>query len=218
MISEHAVLRDHSWISEGAAPAQETRDTEAVLANFLQAAAERRPQLLQVARRLTNHNDDAEDILQEAFLKAYKALPHFRGEARMSTWLTAIVRNTALEHLRGQRGRIFLSIEYVPGGDNEVVAMDFPDPRHNPEESCERREMDELLRGEVSKLNCGCRQVIERCILQEQPQVEVAHALKLKVATVKARVFRAKRMLRRALLQCDGGWGEMRAGATERPN
>lgn len=212
MITEHAVLRD-PWMDKSAAPAAETRGTEVALADFLQAAAERRPQLLQIARRLTNHNDDAEDVLQEAFLKAYKALPHFRGEARMSTWLTAIVRNTALEHLRGQRGRIFLSIEYVPGGDNEVVAMDFPDPRHNPEESCEQREMEDLLRGEVSKLNRGCRQVIERCILQEQPQLEVAHALKIKVATVKARVFRAKRMLTRALSQYDGNWREERAAS-----
>lgn len=211
MITEHAVLRDKPWMDESAVSANETRASDGVLANFLQAAAERRPQLLQVARRITNHNDDAEDILQEAFLKAYKALPNFRGEAQMSTWLTAIVRNTALEHLRGQRGRIFLSIEYVPGNDNEVVAMDFPDPRHNPEDACEQREMEDLLRGEVDKLNRSCRQVIEKCVLQEQPQLEVANALKIKVATVKARVFRAKRMLNRALTQYDESWRQMRA-------
>jgi RNA polymerase sigma-70 factor (ECF subfamily) len=197
-------MRDSRWMDESVV-------SDGVLANFLQAAAERRPQLLQVARRITNHNDDAEDILQEAFLKAYKALPNFRGEAQMSTWLTAIVRNTALEHLRGQRGRIFLSIEYVSGNDNEVVAMDFPDPRHNPEDACERREMEDLLHGEVDKLNRSCRQVIEKCVLQEQPQLEVANALKIKVATVKARVFRAKRMLNRALTQYDENWRQMRA-------
>jgi len=193
-------------------------DDNAVLAKFLRAAAERRPQLLQVARRITNHNDDAEDVLQEAFLKAYKALPNFRGEAQMSTWLTAIVKNTAREHLRGQRGRIFLSIEYTSGSDKEGFAMDFPDSRHNPEESCERREMETLLRGEVEKLNRGCRQVIERCILQEQPQVEVAEALQIKVATVKARVFRAKRMLNRALSQYENMWRPLTAASVERPN
>ena len=194
------------WFEEGSIPEGETRDYSAVLANFLEATAERRPQLLQVARRITNHNEDAEDILQEAFMKAYRALPNFRGEAKMSTWLTAIVRNTALEHRRGQRGRIFLSIEYTPGGENEVVAMDFADPRHNPEESCERREMERLLRAEVDKLNRGCRQVIERCILQEQPQIEAAEALHVKVATVKARVFRAKRVLSRALARYESNW------------
>jgi len=96
--------------------------------------------------------------------------------------------------------------------------MDFPDPRHNPEESCERREMEDLLRGEVEKLNRACRQVIERCILQEQPQLEVANALKIKVATVKARVFRAKRTLSRALSQYDGTWREMRAANASRAN
>ena len=213
MIIEHAVRREGQWLDDSAAPALEPCDTEVVLANFLQAAAERRPQLLQVARRIMNSPDEAEDILQEAFMKAYKALPNFRGEARMSTWLTAIVRNTALEHLRGQRGRVFLSIEYASGSDNEVVAMELADTRLNPEDACERREMEVLLRKEVDKLNRACRQVIERCILQEQPQSEVAGALRIRVATVKARVFRAKRMLNRALSQYEGGWREMRANA-----
>jgi RNA polymerase sigma-70 factor (ECF subfamily) len=194
------------WFEEQSISGGAPRDYSAVLAKFLEATAERRPQLLQVARRITNHNEDAEDILQEAILKAYRALPNFRGEAKMSTWLTAIVRNTALEHRRGQRGRIFLSIEYTAGADNEVVAMDFPDARHNPEESWECREMEGLLRAEVEKLNRGCRQVIERCIFQEQPQIEVAEALQVKVATVKARVFRAKRVLSRALARYESSW------------
>lgn len=204
---------DNAWLSESQAVG-----SEGVLGTFLQAAEERRPQLLQVARRITNRNEDAEDILQEAFLKAYRALPNFRGEAKMSTWLTAIVKNTAREHLRGQRGRVFLSIEHTTGNDNDFVAMDFPDTRHNPEESCERREMEELLYREVNNLNCGCRQVIERCILQEQPQIEVAGALRIRVATVKARVFRAKRILHRALSQYEGSWSEMRKASAAHTN
>lgn len=208
---------DSPWFEESAPLCAEPRDHNTVLTNFLQAAEERRPQLLQVARRITNHNDDAEDVLQEAFLKAYKALPNFRGEAQMSTWLTAIVKNTAREHLRGKGGRIFLSIEYTAGTDNETVAMDFPDTRRNPEESCEQREIETLLRGEVAKLNRGCRQVIERCMLQEEPQLEVAKALQVKVATVKARVFRAKRILNRALSRYETGWSSMRTANSLRP-
>lgn len=186
---------------------------EGVLDTFLQTTVERRPQLLQVARRITNHNEDAEDILQEAFLKAYKALPNFRGDAKMSTWLTAIVKNTAREHLRGQRGRIFLSIERPGNGDNEVGAMDFPDTRHNPEQSCGQREIESILHSEVQKLNRGCRQVIERCMLQDEAQLDVAQSLHIKVATVKARVFRAKRMLNRALSRHKGVWALHPAGA-----
>ncbi|HEX3892699.1 MAG TPA: RNA polymerase sigma factor [Terracidiphilus sp.] len=194
----------------------EGHDNEHLLATFLQAAENRRPQLLQVARRITNRIEDAEDVLQEAFLKAYRALPRFRGDAQMSTWLTAIVKNTALEHLRGQRGRVFLSIEHTTGSDNEVVSMDFPDARPNPEESCERRETEALLHTEVSKLNRGCRQVIERCVLQEQSQSEVAEALQVRVATIKARVFRAKRSLNVALSQYERSWGEMGTSAAVR--
>lgn len=189
-----------------------------VMAQFLRATAERKPQLLQVARRITNRDEDAEDILQDAFMKAYRALPNFRGEAKMSTWLTAIVRNTALEYRRGQRGRVFLPLEFTAGSDNDVVAMDFPDARPNPEESCERREMEALLHGEVKKLNRACRQVVERCLLQEQPQAEAAKALQLRVATVKARVFRAKRMLGQALTQYERPWRELRAAHAGSPN
>ncbi len=193
-------------------------ELDSVQAKFLRAAAERRPQLLQAARRITNRDEDAEDILQDALLKAYKALPNFRGEAQMSTWLTAIVKNTAREHLRGQRGRVFLSIEYTAGNDNEVVAMDFPDGRPNPEESCRRREMEELLHCEVSKLNRGCRQVIERCMLQEDSQTEVAAALQIRVATVKARVFRAKRILNRALAQYERPWQDLQTASAVHAN
>jgi RNA polymerase sigma-70 factor, ECF subfamily len=193
-------------------------EQDSVQAKFLRAAAERRPQLLQAARRIANRDEDAEDILQDALLKAYKALPNFRGEAQMSTWLTAIVKNTAREHLRGQRGRVFLSIEYTAGNDNEVVAMDFPDGRPNPEESCRRREMEGLLHGEVSKLNRGCRQVIERCMLQEDSQTEVAAALHIRVATVKARVFRAKRMLNRALAQYERPWQNLQTASAVHAN
>lgn len=195
------------WFEEQSTVCGQVCEHSVVLASFLQTTTERRPQLLQVARRITNHNEDAEDILQEAFLKAYKALPNFRGEAKMSTWLTAIVKNTAREHLRSKGNRIFLSIEHTSGADNEMVAMDLPDPGHNPEESCERREIEKILQAEVGKLNRGCRQVIERCIFQEQPQLEVAQALHVKVATVKARVYRAKRMLGRALAQYETSWG-----------
>jgi RNA polymerase sigma-70 factor (ECF subfamily) len=179
---------------------------EGSLAEFLQTAEERRAQLLQVARRITNCSEDAEDIVQEAYLKAYRALPRFRGEALMSTWLTAIVRNTALEYLRGQRGRVLVSIEYVSSEDNDVIEMDLRDPGQNPEEACGRRQIEELVRGEVDGLGAVCRRSIELCILEEMPQIEVADALQISVATVKSRVFRGKRMLRRAISMHTKRW------------
>jgi RNA polymerase sigma-70 factor (ECF subfamily) len=153
------------------------------LREFLETAERRRPQLLRMARRLTQSNEDAEDILQEAFMKAFKALARFRGESQMSSWLGAIVQNTAHEHLRSRRGRVFLSIEYLSKDDGDVVEINLPDARRNPEETCETREMEGILREEVSKLSLVCRRAIEVCALDEEPQADAARALNLTVAT-----------------------------------
>jgi RNA polymerase sigma-70 factor (ECF subfamily) len=176
------------------APTREDRIRE-----FLETAERRRPQLLRMARRLTNSNEDAEDILQEAFMKAYKALANFRGESQMSSWLGAIVQNTAHEHLRSRRNRVFVSIEYLSKQDNEVVEIDLPDPSKNPEELCQTKEMETILREEVNKLGVVCRRALELCVLDERPQLAVASSLSLSVATMKSRVFRGKRILGRAL-------------------
>lgn len=166
---------------------------------FLETAERRRPQLLRMARRLTQSNEDAEDILQEAFLKAFKALARFRGESQMSSWLGAIVQNTAHEHIRSRRGRVFLSIEYLSKDDGEVVDINLPDTRKNPEETWQMLEMENILREEVSKLTFVCRRAIEVCSLDEQPQADAATGLNLSVATMKSRVFRGKRILARSL-------------------
>jgi RNA polymerase sigma-70 factor (ECF subfamily) len=166
---------------------------------FLETAERRRPQLLRMARRLTQCNEDAEDILQEAFMKAFKALSKFRGESQMSSWLGAIVQNTAHEHLRSRRNRVFVSIEYLCKQDNEVVEIDIPDPGRNPEETWQAREMENILREEVGKLGHVCRRAIEMCVLEESPQLAVAGSLNLSVATMKSRVFRGKRILGRSI-------------------
>jgi RNA polymerase sigma-70 factor, ECF subfamily len=172
---------------------------EGRLREFLETAERRRPQLLRMARRLTNSNEDAEDIVQEAFMKAYKALAKFRGESQMSSWLGAIVQNTAHEHLRSRRNRVFVSIEYLSKQDNEVIEIDLPDPRKNPEETWQSKEMEDILRDEVSKLGMVCRRAIELCMLEESPQIEAAQSLNLSVATMKSRVFRGKRILGRTV-------------------
>lgn len=169
------------------------------LREFLETAERRRPQLLRMARRLTDCQEDAEDILQESFMKAFKALARFRGESQMSSWLGAIVQNTAHEHLRSRRNRVFVSIEYLCKKDNEFVEIDLPDPGRNPEETWQSKEIEQLVREEVGKLSFVCRRAIELCVLDESPQLTAASALNLSVATMKSRVFRGKRMLGRAV-------------------
>jgi RNA polymerase sigma-70 factor (ECF subfamily) len=177
---------------------------EARLDTFLQTAEQRRGQLLRIARRMTNCSEDSEDIVQDAFLKAYQALPKFRGESQMSTWLSAIVQNTALEYLRSRKGRAFLPIEYVCKDGSEVVVQDFPDQRDTPEQTCERNEMEDLLHTEIGKLSLGCRRAIELCVIDGRSQRTAAHVLNVRTETVKSRVFRGKRLLHRAVARRAG--------------
>ena len=176
------------------APIREYRVTE-----FLEIAERRRPQLLRMARRMTQCQEDAEDIVQEAFMKAFRALAHFRGEAQMSSWLGAIVQNTAHEHLRSRRSRMFVSVEYLCKDDNEFVEMDLPDPARNPEELWQDKEMETVVRAEVGKLSFVCRRAIELCVLEDRPQLAAASAMNLNVATMKSRVYRGKRLLARSV-------------------
>jgi RNA polymerase sigma-70 factor (ECF subfamily) len=189
---------------------------EGRIQEFLETAERRRPQLLRMARRLTNSNEDAEDIVQEALMKAYKALEKFRGESQMSSWLGAIVQNTAHEHLRSRRNRVFVSIEYLSKQDNEVVEIDLPDPGKNPEETWRSREMEGILREEVSKLGMVCRRAIELCVLDENPQLAAAQSLNLSVATMKSRVFRGKRILERTVSRRLGAQHAAMALGTDR--
>jgi RNA polymerase sigma-70 factor (ECF subfamily) len=168
-----------------------------------------------MARRLAQSNEDAEDILQEALLKAFKALARFRGESQMSSWLGAIVQNTAYEHLRSRRGRVFVSIDCLRKNDNEVFELDLPDPAKSPEDNCERSEMEGILRTEVNKLSFVCRRAIELCILEEHSQPVAASTLNLSVATMKSRVFRAKRLLNKMISRRIGGRRNQKSAVAE---
>ncbi len=172
---------------------------ESKLANFVAAAERRRAHLVRLARRVTPCIEEAEDIVQEALLRAYRSLPRFRGEAQMSTWLQAIVQNAAREWLREQKGRVLLPLERR--GHADCAPFEFPDPGRTPEECCERAEMRRILRSETEKLSAGCRRAVQLCIFEEASQRVAAQELEVSVVAVKARIFTAKRLLREAVRQ-----------------
>ena len=165
----------------------------------MQAAEHYRANLLSLAWRMTNSREDAEDIVQLALTKAFANLSRFRGESQMSTWLHVIVKNAALEFLRNRRGRSFLPLGYVRYSDEDPIAQEIPDPCKNPEEYCRLREMKNIFIAELGELDSECRLTMQLCVLDELPQLEVANTLNIGVNTVKARMFRGKRMMKRAI-------------------
>ncbi|HUN83546.1 MAG TPA: RNA polymerase sigma factor [Terracidiphilus sp.] len=173
----------------------ETSMGDGMLGQFLETVQQRRPQLLRTARRMTMHPEDAEDVLQEALMKAYRALPRFRGDSKMSTWLSAIVQNTAMEHLRSRRSRLFVSIDSFNRSESGAVEFDLPDHGLTPEESCAQGELHRMLYVEVGRLSFSSRRAIELCALNETSQAEAARMLNTSISSVKAGVFRGKRIL-----------------------
>jgi RNA polymerase sigma-70 factor, ECF subfamily len=166
---------------------------------------ERRAQLLWDVQRVTKSSEEAEDIVQEALLRAWRSLQQFRGDAQISTWLRAIVRNTAREWLRNRGSRINVPIGVMHSDEEDFPVLELTDSRPDPEETCARREMEQLLRAEIEGLTLVSRRAIEMCALEEQSLRSAAQALNVNVVTVKSRLFRGRQLLRRSLCERTGG-------------
>ena len=170
------------------------------LAAFTEASERCRGKFLWIATRVTRRTEDAEDIVQTALLKAFENLSRFRGEARMSTWLSVIVLNTAREYRRQRFGKVFVSLDSPPSPNSEGDTLDLPEPLMNPEECFEKLERVKILSAAVERLSSLYRDTLQLCIFEETPYVRVATALKVRVSTVKSRVLRSKRALKVALI------------------
>lgn len=173
--------------------------TDEKLLLFVQEAEQQRGYLKWLAGRMTSGPDDAEDIVQQALLKAFVNLPHFRGDARMKTWLHTIVLNTAREHLRNQKRRVPLQSDMPFESEDGDAYRDLPHPGASPEDFCAQKEMDAILHSEIDVLTPFCKRAVEMCVMRELPYREAAKELKTNVATLKSRVYRAKELLRRAM-------------------
>lgn len=189
----------HAAVSENAVKVCEIGNGKCV--TFAEIAERRRSQLLWLAQRMTNNREEAEDILQEALLKAYKNLGQFRGESQMGTWIAVIVRNTGREWLRRQKRWISLPLEEIRDRDEAPLMLDFADPAENPEQRCARKELSGVMFAEIEALESVCKSALEMCTLDELSHVEAARALGVNVFTIKSRIFHGKRLLKRAVAQ-----------------
>jgi RNA polymerase sigma-70 factor, ECF subfamily len=169
------------------------------VASFVQAAERRRSHYLRLAHRVTPCHQEAEDIVQDALLRAFRNLPQFRGEAQMTTWLQSIVQNAAREWLRERRGVHLIPL--VREQDSENTVFDIPEPSKTPEEHCQNSEMRDILLSEIGNLSSACREALLMCAVKGASQEEAANALEVSVAAIKARMFIARRQLREGLQQ-----------------
>jgi len=155
--------------------------------------------IFSLAQRMTRNREDAEDVVQQSFQKAFIHLKKFEGESLFSTWLTRIAINEALMLLRRRRGTREVPIAESTTEDETAQPLDIPDLGPNPEDSCLQREQERILSAAVNELTPGMRKAIELRELGELSTGETAQVMGLSVGAVKARVFHGRRKLRKTL-------------------
>jgi len=167
-------------------------DTQA----FGELVLRHKQRVLAVAQRITNNREDAEDVTQESFHKAFLHLDAFQEKSRFSTWLTRIAMNEAFLLLRRKRG-VFEVLPDSPDNGPKSSSESFVDPSPNPEESCWRRERTDLLTKAINRLSPIIGRTILLRDIEERSVAETAQILGTTISAVKARVFQGRRKLRR---------------------
>jgi RNA polymerase sigma-70 factor (ECF subfamily) len=179
------------------APEKETPEPQDVFSCYL-------PLLHRTAYRYLGNAADAEDAVQDALLSAYKHLDQFRGQAKMSTWLVAIVSNCARMQLRRRPRQIHVSLNEQFGNEQgDTVSERLVDCAPNPEEEYRKAELRERLMRFAEELSPTLRKAFQLRDLDDLTTSEVAQILGVADGTVKSQVARARtrlaRLLRRGL-------------------
>jgi RNA polymerase sigma-70 factor, ECF subfamily len=171
--------------------------------------------LYRTARAILRDEAEAEDAVQEAYLRAYRALKSFRGDAKLSTWLVRIVANEALMRRR-RRARTAVVVPMDAAAPNEEWNTVMSD-RPGPEQDASRAEMCKIIEARIDGLPESYRAVFVLRALEELTVEETASVLEIPEATVRTRFFRARALLREALArEVDRGIEEAFSFAGER--
>src|SRR5215831_15507394 len=156
--------------------------------------------IYRLALNITGNQEDAEDVLQDSFLKAYSNLNRFQGDSRFYTWLVRIAVNEALMKLRKRRGASWVSLdEPADAGDRSLIPREVEDWMDNPERRYAKTELQDILSQAIEKLEPQFRTVFVLRDVEELSTEETAKMLGLSVPAVKSRLLRARLKLRELL-------------------
>src|SRR6267154_1500284 len=149
--------------------------------------------------RIVRNREDAEDVLQETLLSAYRHLDTFRGTCRVSTWMTTIGINRSLMILRKRRSMPEIISEQVSGDGQRFESPEFRDPGLNPEQRYIADQTIDKLRSIMRRLPVRIRTVMDLYCVKERRLKDAAAILGITEATAKSRVLRGRNRLRRSL-------------------
>jgi RNA polymerase sigma-70 factor (ECF subfamily) len=154
--------------------------------------------IFRLTMNITRNREDAEDAMQDAFLKSYSHLKTFQGDSRFYTWLVRIAANEALMRLRKRRPGQF-SLDEPIEGDEDLMPRELQDWGPGPEQRFAQTEMREILSSVIDELEPDYRTVFVLRDIEELSTEETADALGISVPAVKSRLLRARLKLRQKL-------------------
>ena len=167
--------------------------------------------LFQIAMRVLGNAADAEDVLQDAMLSAYRALSHFEGRSQFSSWLTRIVINAALMRKRALRIRAVESLDAAADSDEQPLSAYLVHHGRNPEQELARSEMRTLISKNVNGLSPALLSAFLLCEVHGYTAREAARILGVTITAIKARRWVARQKLAVALEDC---WNDMQGTST----
>ena len=152
-----------------------------------------------VAQRITRRREDAEDVVQQSFQKAFTHLRKFEGRSAFSTWLTRITITEALMFLRKSRGLREVLLDDLSGSEETATALEVPDSSPDPETMYSQGEWAEKLFLAMNELPAGMRRAIQLRELDERSSEETARLMGISVSALKGRMFHGRKKLRERL-------------------
>ncbi len=155
--------------------------------------------MLRLAERVTRNREDAQDVVQKSFQKAFVHLHRFEERASFSTWLTRIVINEAAMCLRANRRVRVVGIDELAPHQEPAVGFQIPDSYPSPEQNYSWQETERMLLFAICQLSPGIRTAIKLCYLDERPLKETAQMMGISASAVKSRVLRGRTKLRETL-------------------
>ena len=167
---------------------------------FEDLVLEYQKQVYHIALNMTGNEEDAFDLSQEAFLKAFRSLSTFRGEAGFGSWLYRMTANLCIDFLRKKKrqGGQIISLD---AEEEDRRPTELPDLRYEPQNALEKKEVQEKVRAGLEKLPHEQKLILVLRDVEGFSYQEISDALKIELGTVKSRIYRARAHLARLLTE-----------------
>lgn len=154
-----------------------------------------------IALRMTKNPEDAQELAQDALVRAFVAIKKFRGDSSFSTWLYRITMNICKDFLRKKNKAVVISMEQGAAGSENDQGLQLPEEGPGPDEISEKKQLKDLVRDAMDSLSAEHRQVLILRDIMDLTYKDIAHTLDVSEGTIKSRINRARDSLKKVIMK-----------------